>query len=216
LLDVQEQERRHLARELHDEIGQLLTGLKLNLEVGARLPADQLRAHHSEAQALLRELTTRIRDLSLRLRPTMLDDLGLLPALLWQFDRFTAQTQINVFFPHSGIERRFPPDVETAAYRIVQEALTNVARHAQVQEVTVRVWLEEDRLHLQVEDEGIGFDSEHARERGGTSGLSGMQERVTLLGGRLEIESRPGGGTRVAADLPVPDGEAGPANDWAP
>jgi PAS domain S-box-containing protein len=206
LLEVQEQERRHLARELHDEVGQVLTGLKLTLEAGTHRPAAELPDSLRAALALVQELTARVRDLSLRLRPTMLDDLGLLPALLWLFERYTAQTKVRVDFEHRGLERRFPPEVETAAYRIVQEALTNVARHARVEGGSVRLWLDQDLLHVQVEDRGAGFDPVSAR--GISTGLSGMQERAVLLGGAFRVESVPGDGTRVTAELPVrPGGE---------
>ncbi len=148
LLETQEAERRRLARELHDEIGQLLTGLKLALDLGAA-------AGLSEAQALVADLIAKVRTLSLDLRPAMLDDLGLLPALKWLFDRYTAQTQIRVNFKHTGIEsRRFPPEVETALYRLAQEALTNVARHAGVREAAVRVWATPEALGVQIEDRG--------------------------------------------------------------
>jgi PAS domain S-box-containing protein len=203
LLEVQELERRHLARELHDEIGQALTGLKLTLEMRTRLQGDQLHASLAEAQTLVCDLTARVRDLSLRLRPTMLDDLGLRPTLLWHFERYTAQTQVRVVFEQSGLERRFPPEVETAAYRIVQEALTNVARHAGTGEVTVRLWLDQDLLCLQIEDPGVGFDLDAVPNAGASTGLSGMQERAELLGGHLTVESGRGVGTRVTAELPI-------------
>lgn len=202
LLDVQEQERRHLARELHDEIGQVLTCLKLSLEMGPRLGAADVRARLGQAREQIRELTSRVRDLSLRLRPTMLDDLGLIPALLWHFERYTAQTQVRVRFEHRGLERRFPPELETAAYRIVQEALTNVARHARTDEARVRIWYDHELLSIQVEDGGAGFDTEHLMSSGRSSGLSGMHERAQLLGGRLTVESTRGAGTRVMAELP--------------
>jgi len=204
LVDVQETERRHLARELHDEVGQLLTGLKLVLEMSTRLPADAVRASLDEAQALVNELMARVRELSLDLRPMMLDDLGLLPALRWHFERYTTQTNVHVIFKHTGLEgQRFAPAVETAAYRIVQEALTNVARHAEVSEVTARLWADQDTLGVQAEDRGAGFDAEAALAKGTSSGLSGMQERVALLGGQLTIESAPGTGTRVTAEFPL-------------
>jgi PAS domain S-box-containing protein len=206
LLEVQEQERRHLARELHDEIGQALTGLKFTLEKGAHSPAEELRATLQEAQALLRDVSCRVRDLSLRLRPTMLDDLGLAPALLWLFERFTVQTGVRVAFEHALPPDRFPPAVETAAFRIVQEALTNAARHASVEEVAVRLWMDAAAVGVQVEDHGTGFEAA-ALAAGRTGGLSGMHERATLLGGRLEIESTLGLGTRVTAELPL---HAGP------
>jgi PAS domain S-box-containing protein len=205
LLEVQEQERRFLARELHDEFGQVLTGLKLALEMATRLPADRVGPTLSEAQALVKDLTARVRDLALRLRPAMLDDLGLLPALLWLFDWYTARMHVRVIFEHSGLERRFAPDVETAAYRIVQEAITNVARHAGVGELTVRAWTDGGELHLHIEDKGKGFDPGMVRSHGESSGLSGMYERAALLGGRLSVESVPGTGSRLTARLPVGD-----------
>jgi signal transduction histidine kinase len=133
----------------------------------------------------------------------MLDDLGLVAALLWHFGRYTEQTKVRVLFQHAGLEqRRFPPDLETAAYRIVQEALTNVARHAGVGEVTVRLWTEEHALAVQVEDRGVGFDA-RAVPVAGRTGLTGMRERVVLLEGQLSIESSPGGGVRLTAELPL-------------
>jgi PAS domain S-box-containing protein len=212
LLQVQELERRHLARELHDEIGQALTGLKLTLEMRKRLRPDRLQASLAEAQALVRDLTARVRDLSLRLRPTMLDDLGLRPALLWHFERYTAQTQVQVVFEQSGLEQRFPSEVETAAYRIVQEALTNVARHAGTREATVRIWLDQDLLSVQIEDSGAGFAPGALSDAGTSSGLSGMQERAELLGGRLTVDSGRWVGTRVTAELPVCGTGQGEAN----
>jgi signal transduction histidine kinase len=157
-----------------------------------------------ESQALVGELIGHVRELSLNLRPSILDDLGLLPALLWQFERYTAQTQIQVNFEHAGLEgRRCAPEVETAAYRIVQEALTNVARHAQVDAVQVKVWIEGYMLLVRIEDHGCGFESTLTLVPGASSGLAGMRERATLLGGRLHIESSPGAGTLILAELPL-------------
>jgi PAS domain S-box-containing protein len=204
LLEVQEAERRHLARELHDEVGQALTGINLTLRLCARLPDSEGRAKLSQAERDVRELMARVRDLSLRLRPTMLDDLGLLPALLYHSERFSTQTQVRVALEHQGLGRRiYPREVETAAYRIVQEALTNVARHAGVRHAVVRARLDGATLRLEVEDRGTGFDPRAARAAGTSSGLSGMQERAVLLGGRFEIISSPGTGTRLIAELPV-------------
>ena len=152
----------------------------------------------------MHELLERVRELSLDLRPAMLDDLGLLPALLWLFERFTAQANVGVAFKHSGVEhRRFSSEVETAAYRIVQEALTNVARHASASTVTVRLWATPDTLGVQVEDDGAGFSPERVLIPGTSSGLSNMRERADLLGGKLEIESSSGAGTCVTAELPL-------------
>lgn len=204
LVEVQEAERRHIALELHDEVSQILTGLKFTLETSERVPAEEMRSSLDEAKALVNELLVRVHELSLDLRPAMLDDLGLLPTLLWHFKRYTAQTHVRVTFQHTGLDgRRFAPEVETTAYRIVQEGLTNVARHASVSEVTVRVWADQDLLGLQIEDQGVGFDPEAALAIGGSSGLAGMHERSLLLGGQLTVESAPGAGTRLTAELPL-------------
>ena len=203
LVEVQEAERRHIARELHDEIGQVLTGLKLMLDMGARGPAESIRDTLAEAQAMTNDLLMRVREMSLNLRPAMLDDLGLAPTLVWYMERYRSMTNVQVDLRHAGLDRRFPPELETAAYRIIQEALTNVARHAGVREATVRVWATEDVLGVQVEDQGAGFDVEAALASGASSGLLGMRERVALLDGQLTLESNPGAGTCLTAELPL-------------
>lgn len=204
-IEVQEAERRRIARELHDEIGQALTGLGLILERVKRSPARAMKVRVEEGQALVHELMRRVRDLSRELRPAMLDDLGLLPALLWLFERYSKQTNVHVSFAQQGLEERFVSEVETAVYRIVQEALTNVARHAGVEQVSVSVRQEQDTLQVRIEDQGIGFDPQVALAMGDTSGLVGMQERALLLGGQLAVRSTPGAGTCVTAALPLPD-----------
>jgi signal transduction histidine kinase len=202
LLEVQEAERRHVARELHDEIGQVLTSLKLLLDTSTLLPALNNLSRLDEARLLVSELMDRVEELSLDLRPEMLDELGLLPTLLGHFERYTYQTNIQVIFRQNGLEgRRFSPEIETTVYRIIQEALTNVARHAKVDEATVRLWVGQDMLGVEIEDRGIGFDP---LALGVSPGLSGMRERVALLGGQLMIESAPGSGTSITAELPLP------------
>jgi PAS domain S-box-containing protein len=209
LVEVQEAERRRIARELHDHVGQELTALKLNLDRCATVCAEASQPIE-EAQARVNQLVNLVRQLSLDLRPTMLDDLGLLPALHWHLDRYTAMSGVRVNFKHSGVsERRFPTEIETAAYRVVQEALTNVVRHAHSQEVTIRVWASDTSLSVQVEDRGIGFDPEVALSARTSSGLSGMRERAALLGGRILIESGPDSGTHLTADFPI-NGKATP------
>ena len=203
LVEVQESERRHLARELHDEIGQVLTGLKLTLEVDSRTSTDAVRAKLDKSHALVDGLMGRVRELSLDLRPAMLDDLGLMPALLWYFERYTSETNVRVDFRHNRLEGRFQQEVETEAYRMVQEALTNVARHANVTEATVRLWRNGERLDVQVEDQGIGFDSEVTLATNTSTGLVGMRERAELLGGQLTVDSSPGAGTILTANLPL-------------
>ncbi|MEP7271875.1 MAG: response regulator [Acidobacteriota bacterium] len=204
LVQVQETERREIARELHDEVGQVLTGLKLLLEMAARHGGTKGDEGLAQAQTLLNDLTGRVRDLSLNLRPTVLDDLGLVHALVWLLDRYQTQTGVSVTFTQAGIEgRRFTPEIETAAYRIVQEALTNVARHAAAGEAHVHVWASEDVLSVQVEDHGRGFDAEWKTLRRNSGGLAGMHERADLLGGRLTIDSASGHGTSVSASFPL-------------
>lgn len=203
LLEVQEQERRRLARELHDEVGQALTGLKLSLEAASREPVSDPMEGVGLAQELVLELMARVRDLSLDLRPSMLDDLGLGPALEWHFRRYTAITGVRIQFEKPDLVGRLPAEVETAAYRIVQEALTNVARHSGAREATVRLWCVNRCLYVQIADNGCGFDFPATTTTGASSGLSGMQERTELLGGRLKVESSPGAGTRVTAELPM-------------
>lgn len=206
LMEVQETERRNIARELHDEIGQVLTGLKLTLEMGAKLPAEGARKSLEQAQGLVNELMAKARKLSLDLRPGMLDDLGLVPALLWHIEHYTALTRVHVDFRHGDLEgRRFSTEVETAAYRIVQEALTNVARHSGATEATARIWTQGGKLFIKVEDDGCGFDPESSIASSETSGLSGMLERAVLLEGTLTVDSCPGGGARLTAELDITD-----------
>lgn len=201
-VEAQEGERRRIARELHDEIGQTLTGLKLVLDGYERLPRQAAADRLSSARALVGELLGRVHDLSLDLRPAMLDDLGLRPALLWLVERYTAHTGVEVVLDCSGLDGRLQPHVETAAYRIVQEGLTNVARHAGVDSVTVRCALGEDSLHVEVNDKGAGFDVDALRP-GQSGGLAGMEERARASGGQFRLRSEPGRGTSLRAALPL-------------
>ncbi len=204
LVEVQEEERRRLAQELHDEIGQVLTGLKLMLDSSVSLANPQLVDRLRRAQYEVNELIGQVRQISLDLRPAMLDDLGLLPTLLWFFDRYKLQTEVEVEFSHTGMEnRRLPQTVETAAYRVIQEALTNVARHAGVKQVSVHLMVVEERLVVQIEDRGVGFDPEVVMQGGDSRGLVGMRERVGSLNGELVVESSPGTGTSLIVELPI-------------
>ncbi len=204
LVEVQENERRFIARELHDEIGQILTGLKLIMEVIPRLPPETLAEKLAQAQALVGELIARVSRMTLDLRPPMLDDLGLLPTLLWHFNRFTSLTGIQVAFKHAGLEnQRFEPQIEIAAYRIIQEAVTNSARHAGPARVQVWVYADQERLTIQVQDDGQGFDAQAMLLSGKASGLVGIRERAEILGGSLAIQTGPQEGTRLDVEIPL-------------
>lgn len=192
LLEVQERERRNLARELHDEIGQILTGLTLMLERSKHVAPEASAACVSEAQTLATDLLSRVRNLSLDLRPAMLDDLGLLPALLWHLERYTASTGVKVVFTQRGLPgQRFAAGVETAAYRIVQEALTNVARHSGAHEALINITAAAGVLTLRIEDHGAGFEPDTVLKDAGSSGLIGLRERARLSNGRLTVTRRP-------------------------
>jgi PAS domain S-box-containing protein len=201
LIEVQEKERRSLALELHDELGQMLSAVRISLHMIPNLPQAEAKEQLQEARTLVSDLLIRVRRMSLDLRPSMLDDLGLLPALYYLFKNYQAQTRETVSFEHSGLERRFTPEVEITAFRIIQEGLTNVMRHAVNKQVIVNVWADEQSLNMQMRDFGVGFDPAVVHSKGVSSGLSGMRERTRLLGGEMVIESTPGKGTILTVRL---------------
>lgn len=204
LVDVQETERRSIARELHDEIGQILTGLKLTLAIAAELPPVELGPQLAEADAQISQLLDQVRDLSLNLRPSMLDDLGLHPTLIWHFGRVEQQTGIHVEAAIGDLEgRRFDTRLETACFRITQEALTNIARHAHVAHATVTIREKRGILEIVIQDDGDGFNPDAIAGSGQGSGITGMRERAVALGGMLDVDASPGHGTRVTASLPL-------------
>ena len=197
LLMVQEEERRHLARELHDEIGQMLTGLQFQLSAAGGTAGP---AALSEAQATLRQLTDQVRNLSSDLRPQTLDRFGLPTALQTLVGTLRTRAGLVVALSVIGLEERLPAEYEIAAYRIVQEALTNVLRHAGVREATVRVGRLEDMLAIAIQDAGRGFDGTAPARR---NGLRGMQERAELLGGVFTLQTAPGAGTALSVTMPI-------------
>jgi PAS domain S-box-containing protein len=203
LVEIQETERRHIARELHDEIGQVLTGLQFMLESSKKQAGEAQGNKLNEAQETVSGLIEQIREMSLNLRPAMLDDIGLLPTLLWHFERYTKQTGVEVSFNQNGIDERLSPEVETTVYRIVQEALTNVARYAQVPKAFVQLTLRENILGVEITDHGIGFNSNGDTSKWSTAGLAGMRERANMLGGYLIVKSAPNKGTQILAMLPL-------------
>ncbi len=203
LVEIQETERRHIARELHDQIGQVLTGLQFMLESYKNQASAEQSIKIAEAQETVSGLIEQIREMSLNLRPSILDDIGLLPTLQWHFERYTKQTGIKVTFNQNGVTQRFLPDVETAVYRIVQEALTNVARYAQVTEVTVQLAHQDNTLGVVIVDHGVGFDPTFDIRKAATAGLTGMRERANMLGGYMVVKSAPNEGTKILVMLPL-------------
>ncbi|MCC6784549.1 MAG: PAS domain-containing protein [Planctomycetes bacterium] len=205
VLEAQEAERRAIARELHDEVGQALTAVSVSLQgLRARAPAD-FAVRIDEARHLVDRVIGQIRDTSLRLRPVMLDDLGLVPALRWLVDKVGEAAGLHIDLDVGPLGREPPAGVATALYRVVQEALTNVLRHARAREVKVALFGLDDRIRVTVEDDGVGFDPARLRERasrGEVSGLGGLAERLGLIGGDLEVLSTSGQGTRVIATIP--------------
>lgn len=206
---AQEEERRRISRELHDETGQALTTLLVQLKMLERSP--DLEAIHQRT-AGLRELTAQtleeVRRLALDLRPSALDDLGLVPALEWYIAEFARNAKIQVYFEtHNLDDIRLPHGMEIVLYRIVQETLTNVARHSQAEHAWVQLEREDSTVRVSIEDDGQGFDVEEtlqSQEHG--LGLLGMRERVELIGGSFHLESARGSGTRLRIEAPLPTG----------
>jgi signal transduction histidine kinase len=203
VLVAQEEERRRLAVELHDDLGQVLTAVKINLQSLQRLSsAGAAPPHLVDAIASVDQAMQRVRNLALDLRPSVLDDLGLAAALRWYVDRFARRGPLKVHVSIDPAVSGLEPALETACFRLAQEALTNVVRHARAQHVWFDLHLLGHGLELTVRDDGAGFDVAAARSRairGGSMGLLGMEERVSLTEGELEIVSAPGQGTMVRA-----------------
>ena len=202
LIKVQEEERHTIARELHDQIGQSLNVVNLLLQRATRPTETDVTTLINAAQEQVVELITRVSNLSLDLRPMMLDHLGLLDTFMWYLGRYTAITRVQVDFKHFGLGELIKPEVAITVYRVVQEALTNVARHAGVDRAAVNIWADRDRIYVRVEDKGSGFDP-GAVDSTASSGISGMHERVSLMGGSLSIKSAPGTGALVSAEIPL-------------
>jgi PAS domain S-box-containing protein len=206
LLEVQESERRHIARELHDEIGQILTAIKINIQTAFKLAgAEKIESHLNEGVELIEEALFQVRKLSVDLRPSMLDDLGLIPALRWYVDRQSVRAGITAKVTVDESITRFPTEIEITCFRVSQEALTNIIKHSQATHVDIMLYYEAGDLHLKITDDGIGFNFFSAVQRslkGESMGILGMQERVELIGGKIKILSKPGSGTTVHTIFP--------------
>ena len=201
VVEAQELERRRLARELHDETGQALTSILLGLKgLEERMDDSESREAAEELRELVVSTLQDVRRLAVELRPSALDDFGLVAALERLTGSFAEQTGIAVDFQTALAEERLPEEVETAIYRIVQESLTNVVKHARARRVSILLARKDGAVKAVVEDDGQGFDP---AEQTGGSGRVGMRERLALRGGRLAVESAPDRGTTVAAEVPL-------------
>ena len=217
LLKVQEEERRHLARELHDEFGQILATITLHLHAAQGLAGDAARPRLIECAALLKQAGEQVRSLALELRPTMLDTLGLEATLRWLAEQHQQRTGCEVQLVGHLSGTTLTPEMAIACFRVAQEALTNVVRHAAARHVWIELSQSERVLELVVRDDGAGFEVVATQQQSGerrSLGLLGMAERVQLLGGTLIVESEPGHGTRIRATFPMseaPEEPTGPA-----
>ncbi len=207
ILHAQEQERKRIARELHDETSQVLTSLLISLALlEETVTGEAGRARIADTRALAHQTLRAVRNLSIDLRPSALDDLGLLPALRWYIKEYQQKCRIEVEFTATGLKDRLPPEMETAIYRIVQESLTNTAKHAHANKVWVTVAGDGAQVRVRTRDDGRGFDVPAVlktpwQDRG--LGLAGMMERASLLGGAVHISSHPGAGTTVDVAIPL-------------
>jgi signal transduction histidine kinase len=216
LIAAQEEERKRVARELHDETSQALTSLMVGLKVLETAPlSEEAKAQIGELRQLAARTLDEVHRLALELRPSVLDDWGLVVALRRHVEEFAAKTALDVDHQIIGLDQeRLPPRVETALYRIVQEALTNVARHARAQRVSLVLKCLRGSVLAIIEDDGAGFDVEKvmgSSEHEEWLGLFGMQERAALLGGALTVESSPGTGTTVFVEIPLAEATIAPA-----
>ena len=207
LQNIREEERMHIAREMHDELGQFLTGLKMDIGwLKKRINDDKESAASKEKliemAALVDGAVLFVRKLAAELRPSILDDLGLVAALDWHSQEFTRRFHVEVDFRCEPGDLHVSSLVATGLFRMYQESLTNVARHAGAEKVIARLKLSNDQITLTVRDDGKGFDMKGS-DKGKTLGLLGMKERALMIGGKLEIHSSPGKGTTIVIKVPL-------------
>jgi len=210
LVDAQEEERRSISRELHDEVGQSLGALLVDIgRLASNLPADgsEIRDRLDRMKSLTERTVGTVRDIALLLRPSMLDDLGLVAALEWQGREVSRRSEMEVAVESANVSDDLPDEYKICVYRLVQEALTNAVRHARARNAKVRVTGGARAIDIEVTDDGRGFDPERTRGLG----ILGMEERVKRLGGVLTVKSTPGHGTVVKAELPLPVPAGSPA-----
>lgn len=203
IIEVQEDERRRISYELHDEVGQILTAIQLMLARAPKQSLPHTNPEHSESETLIKDAIALVRRLSLDLNPRTLQSQGLIPTLIEYFRRYKIWSGLTVNFKHTGLEKReFPDAINNTVYRIIQESITNVAHYAGVNSVDVTIQVNRETLRVRVADKGKGFNVK-TLVIGRSGGLSGIYERVLLLRGELDIESSPGKGTRLTAEIPL-------------
>jgi signal transduction histidine kinase len=212
ILGAHEAERKRIARELHDDTGQALTSILVRLRLLERTVQDEdIRRSIAELRELTSNALDAVRRMAVDLRPAALDDLGLVPALRSYADRFSRHWGVEVEFTAEGLQRRLPASVELVLYRVVQEALANVAKHSGAKRAYVSLVRRNNVVTAKVRDDGQGFDEQAVQKAGGGLGLFGMRERLALVGGSLIIDTMPGSGTLVTARVPLYKGSEGHA-----
>jgi signal transduction histidine kinase len=202
---IREQERTHMAREIHDELGQQLTGLKMDITwINKKIKTDDsaLQERINDTVSLIDKTVITVRRLSSELRPSILDDLGLIAAMDWQNEEFMRRSEIKAIFTSSAPAIQVNSEIATALFRIFQECLTNVMRHAKATEVNTNISVDNRTLRLEVADNGIGFDEAQVKDKK-TLGLLGMQERVALINGTCQIKGAKNNGTSVIITVPL-------------
>jgi len=224
IIDAQEGERRRISRELHDELGGALTAIKYNLEIIERDLPENLsegKERLKEVQTLSAQILGQLRTLSHDLRPPMLDDLGLLPTLRWYIENYGKRWKIKTHCEAIGFPEKVNPELETALYRVIQEALTNIAKHARADDIHIHLSCTDSAIMVTITDNGIGFNPQEVptletQKRG--FGIMGMQERISSFGGRIDIRSRQGAGTQITIEIPLKssEGEDEPTEDKSP
>lgn len=206
IINAQEAERRRVAHELHDELGQSLTAIKINLQSGARFKARSAEDTNLENIRIVEDALQQVRSLALALRPSILDNLGLVPALGWMGKLMAQRSGFAFQFAPPATTPRLTPELETTCFRIVQEALTNVARHAQASQVSLTMQYTTDTVTLTLTDNGAGMDWDavrHSAQNGSSAGVLGMLERANLVGASLQVQSRPGAGCTLVLQCPL-------------
>ncbi|NPV70759.1 MAG: sensor histidine kinase [Firmicutes bacterium] len=212
VIRAQEEERRRVAREIHDGPAQVLASLAMRLELCEKAldsEPSKARAEVGDLKTIVRASLQDVRKIIFDLRPMALDDLGLFPAIRTYVQAFEERTGVRVTLTVLGDERRLPSTIEVAIYRLIQESLVNVAKHARTSEVWVKVEIASGSLRMVIRDEGVGFDPAAVDlAKGERFGLIGMKERVEMFGGKLTVRSRPGGGTKITVNLPLEEAAA--------